>query len=229
MNRMSISMKKVGILGGTFDPPHTGHLIVANIIREELNLDEIWFIPTFDSPHKNTVATNSNHRYEMTKRAIYNNDYFKLIDWELKQSTKSYTIHTMTYFKEQNPKTDFSNIIGEELNLDEIWFIPTFDSPHKNTVATNSNHRYEMTKRAIYNNDYFKLIDWELKQSTKSYTIHTMTYFKEQNPKTDFYFIIGADMVEYLPYWNSIDDLLELVTFVGVNREGYSLESDYPI
>ena len=150
MNRMSISMKKVGILGGTFDPPHTGHLIVANIIREELNLDE-------------------------------------------------------------------------------IWFIPTFDSPHKNTVATNSNHRYEMTKRAIYNNDYFKLIDWELKQSTKSYTIHTMTYFKEQNPKTDFYFIIGADMVEYLPYWNSIDDLLELVTFVGVNREGYSLESDYPI
>src|SRR5690625_5521210 len=83
-----------------------------------------------------------------------------------------------------------------------------------------------MTKRAIYNNDYFKLIDWELKQSTKSYTIHTMTYFKEQNPKTDFYFIIGADMVEYLPYWNSIDDLLELVTFVGVNREGYSLERD---
>src|SRR5699024_10107011 len=142
MNRMSISMKKVGILGGTFDPPHTGHLIVANIIRKELNLDE-------------------------------------------------------------------------------IWFIPTFDSPHKNIVATNNNHHYEMTKRANYNNDYIKLIDWELKQSTKSYTIHTMTYFKEQNPKTDFYFIIGADMVEYLPYWNSIDDLLELVTFVGVNREGY--------
>src|SRR5699024_6853299 len=64
---------------------------------------------------------------------------------------------------------------------------------------------------------------------TKSYTIHTMTYFKEQNPKTDFYFIIGADMVEYLPYWNSIDDHLELVTFVCVNREGYSIERDYPI
>jgi|SRR5699024_1188045 len=143
-------MKKVGILGGTFDPPHTGHLIVANLIREELNLDE-------------------------------------------------------------------------------IWFIPTYDSPHKNSVATKSCDRYEMTKLAIADNKYFKVIDWELKESNKSYTINTMSHFKKENPEIDFYFIIGADMVEYLPKWDSIDSLLKLVTFVGVSRVGYSLESEYPI
>lgn len=143
-------MKRVGVLGGTFDPPHTGHLIVANIIREELNLDEIWFIPTYDSPHKNSIAATS---------------------WQ----------------------------------------------------------RFEMTKVATADNDYFKVIDWELKQSNKSYTINTMKHFKKENPQTEFYFIIGADMVEYLPKWESINSLLKLVTFVGVNREGYSMDSDFPI
>ncbi|WP_419720231.1 nicotinate-nicotinamide nucleotide adenylyltransferase, partial [Oceanobacillus massiliensis] len=51
----------------------------------------------------------------------------------------------------------------------------------------------------------------------------------QKHPDKEFYFIIGADMVEYLPHWNKIDELLYLVNFVGVKRAGYKLHSEYPI
>ena len=56
-----------------------------------------------------------------------------------------------------------------------------------------------------------------------------MKALKEANPDTDYYFIIGGDMVEYLPKWHRIDDLLHLVQFVGIRRPNYPTESTYPI
>lgn len=143
-------MKRVGILGGTFDPPHFGHLIIAEVVRETLDLEEIWFMPANEPPHKQ-------------KAMMAGND------------------------------------------------------------------RINMVNVAIKDNQYFKNIDIELKRTGKSYTLDTMQTLKNKHPDTEFYFIIGADMVEYLPHWHKIEELLKIVTFVGVNREGYGTESPYPV
>jgi nicotinate-nucleotide adenylyltransferase len=143
-------MKRIGILGGTFDPPHIGHLIIAETVRTELQLEEIWFIPTFEPPHKLEATMDAESRIDMLKLALADNNSFIL-----------------------------------------------------NTI--------------------------EVERSGKSYTIDTMKQLKDTFPDNEYYFIIGADMVEYLPKWYRIDELLQLVRFVGVKRVGYSMESPFPI
>lgn len=142
--------KRIGLLGGTFDPPHIGHLIIAEEVRFQLQLDEIWFLPTNEPPHKGVARSNNEHRKQMLSLAIKNNPYF-----------------------------------------------------HINTV--------------------------EYERSGKSYTIDTMHILTERHPNVTFYFIIGADMVEYLPHWKNIDELLDIVQFVGVERRGFTIETTYPI
>lgn len=143
-------MRRIGILGGTFDPPHIGHLIIAEEVRLALDLEEIWFIPTSTPPHKGGTKTASDDRVAMTEIAIKDNPFFKL-----------------------------------------------------NTI--------------------------ELTRTGRSYTIDTIRELKERYPDCAFYFIIGADMVEYLPNWMDIDDLVRLVQFVGVKRTGYELVTHYDI
>lgn len=143
-------MRKIGILGGTFDPPHIGHLIIAEEVRLALELEEVWFIPTYTPPHKDSTKTSVNDRIEMTKLAIASNPYFKI-----------------------------------------------------NTI--------------------------EIERSGKSYTIDTIREFKKNHTDCEFYFIIGADMVEYLPNWQEIDALVKLVQFVGVKRSSYELNTPYDI
>lgn len=143
-------MKRVGILGGTFDPPHLGHLLIAEEAKEQLGLTEIWFIPSFEPPHKRKANTSAKERLEMLQKAVASNDSFKISTVEVDRLGKSYTFDTMD-----------------------------------------------------------RLVT---------------TY-----PDITFYFIIGADMVAYLPKWYRIEDLLQKVNFVGVGRSGYNLETDYPI
>ena len=64
-------MKKIAILGGTFNPPHLGHLIIASEVQAQLNFDEIWFMPNQEPPHKeSTIGVNSAQRLEMVRRAV---------------------------------------------------------------------------------------------------------------------------------------------------------------
>lgn len=143
-------MEQIGILGGTFDPPHIGHLIIAEIVKDSLGLNEVWFIPTNEPPHKETANSSTTDRVNMLNLAIENNESF---------------------------------------------FI--------NTI--------------------------EVDRAGKSYSIDTITELKTKHPDKQFYFIIGADMVDYLPKWYEIERLLNLVTFVGVKRQGYELSSKYKI
>lgn len=69
----------------------------------------------------------------------------------------------------------------------------------------------------------------ELERKGISYTYDTMKLLTEANPDTDYYFIIGADMVEYLPKWHRIDELIEMVQFVGVQRPKYKAGTSYPV
>lgn len=136
-------MTRVGLLGGTFDPPHLGHLKIAEKVLHALALDEIWFIPTYDPPLKNRVATDSSHRKKMLERMLSGDD---------------------------RP---------------------------------------------------FCINDIELRRKEKSYTIHTVKQLKERYPETEFYFIIGGDQVTNLDKWEKINELMELIQFVAIERIGY--------
>lgn len=144
-------MKKVGILGGTFNPPHTGHLVIANEVLNAYGLDEVWFMPNQVPPHK-TVDESISH-----------------------------------------------------------------------------SDRLAMLALAIADNEQFRIEKAELERSGRSYTYETMKILKDMYKETDFHFIIGGDMVEYLPKWHKIDELLKMVKFVGVSRPSYSIETPYDI
>ncbi len=102
---MGRSESKIGILGGTFDPPHIAHLRIAEEARLAFNLKEIWFIPAGLPPHKFSPQTSFENRFRMVQLAIQNNPFFKVLDIE-KTSQPSYTLKTL-----QRLKKDFSNFL----------------------------------------------------------------------------------------------------------------------
>ena len=99
MNRGE-KLYRIGISGGTFDPIHHGHLIVAEEIRETLGLDKIIFIPTGSPPHKKEIAvTDSKHRYNMVCEAIRTNEFFEASRIEIERAGYTYTIDTLKQLK----------------------------------------------------------------------------------------------------------------------------------
>lgn len=135
--------KGLGILGGTFDPIHIGHLRIAEAIYERIALEQIIFIPAFVPPHK----------------------------------------------------------VGQD-------YAP-------------AEHRYAMTELAVKPYTYFTVSDMELRRSGVSYTIDTLRELRQIYPDKELYFIIGADSVAQLHTWNSINEMLQLATFVAAGRPGY--------
>lgn len=138
-----MSEKGLGILGGTFDPIHLGHLHMAEAIYEQIALEQIVFIPAFVPPHK----------------------------------------------------------LGQD-------YAP-------------AEHRFAMTELAVRSYEHFSVSDMELRRSGVSYTIDTLRELHKLYPEKKLYFIIGADSVAQLHTWNSIEEMLELATFVAAGRPGY--------
>ncbi len=119
-------MKKTGLLGGTFDPIHKGHLMLAESALNQLEFDYVILLVSPDPPHKqDKIISPFNKRYEMAKIAV--SDYDKIIvsDYENHLPTPSYTAQTLTHLKEQYPNDKFYFIIGED-SLDNIekWYEP---------------------------------------------------------------------------------------------------------
>lgn len=122
--RPEAGRKRVGILGGTFDPIHVGHLMMAEAVRGEYRLDEILFIPAASPPHKEGQRiTPAAHRYLMTVLATLSNPRFRVSDIEMKRPGPSYTIDTVYELRYQFPQTAFYFIIG----TDVIAEIATWD------------------------------------------------------------------------------------------------------
>lgn len=108
-------MKKIGLFGGTFDPPHFAHFAAAQIALEFLNLDEIWFIPSSNPPHKSKERiTTFNIRKEMLRELIKSNNKFKLKLFESDENKIHYTIDTITQLKSKFPFTEFYFIVGSD-------------------------------------------------------------------------------------------------------------------
>lgn len=144
-------MKRIGILGGTFNPPHIGHFMIANEVYHQMKLDEIWFMPNNIPPHKKQDLT-----------------------------------------------------------------------------VTNEN-RKEMLELICKDVPYFRIETYEMDRNEVSYTVETMRHLTKVSSDVQFYFIIGGDMIEYLPKFKGIEELSSLVQFIGVTREGYETSSPYPI
>lgn len=107
---------KIGILGGTFNPVHIGHLILAEEAREKLGLDKIIFIPTALPPHKdNFNIAPASDRLEMLRLAMEGNKFFAVSDIEIKRGGRSYTIDTIKELKKDNPLDGLYFIIGSDL------------------------------------------------------------------------------------------------------------------
>ena len=114
------NLKKIGILGGTFDPIHTGHLVLADELREKLKLERVIFIPSASPPHKTEHQLSSAaHRFEMTKLALKGNSHFSVSDIELKREGLSYTVETLRKLKELYKDSEIHFLTGSDV-LDEI-------------------------------------------------------------------------------------------------------------
>ena len=107
-------MKKVGIMGGTFDPIHLGHLVIANEALNIYKLDEIIFVPTGNPPHKEGVSASPRDRYLMTALAVVSNDKFTVSDLEINKKDKSYSLETLKRFYRTYPDTEFYFITGTD-------------------------------------------------------------------------------------------------------------------
>ncbi|WP_020615679.1 nicotinate-nucleotide adenylyltransferase [Paenibacillus daejeonensis] len=108
-------MIQVGLMGGTFDPIHYGHLLAAESAREACGLDEIWFIPAATPPLKDHAPhASSEERLEMVYRAIDFQPHFRAMDLELERGGTSYTIDTVKSLRELYPGREFSFIIGAD-------------------------------------------------------------------------------------------------------------------
>ena len=122
--------------------------------------------------------------------------------------------------------------VGHSLSLDQVRFMPDAMPPHvDHKTAIDAKLRLAMIKLAIQDNPLFGIEESELRLGGVSYTYDTMKKMIEQHPTTDYYFIIGGDMVDYLPKWHRIDELVRLPRFhfVGVRRPGAKNESAYPV
>ncbi len=115
---------RIGILGGTFNPLHIGHLIIAEEVYYRHGLSRVVFIPAGIPPHKGTNdLIEARHRYEMAKLAIKGNDHFEVSDVEISREDKSYTIDTIDAHPERYGRDSDPHLI---IGMDTVSELPTW-------------------------------------------------------------------------------------------------------
>jgi nicotinate-nucleotide adenylyltransferase len=114
---------KIGIFGGSFDPPHIGHINAAKKAKETLSLDRVIVVPAYVSPFKTgRKATLAEHRLKMAELA-FNKPFSDISDYEILKGGVSYTIETVTHFKDFYPDSVFTLILGTDAFLGfDKWY-----------------------------------------------------------------------------------------------------------
>ncbi|NLJ90096.1 MAG: nicotinate-nucleotide adenylyltransferase [Clostridiales bacterium] len=121
-------MRKIGIMGGTFDPIHNAHLVLAECSYEQFGLDIVWFMPSKNPPHKNEKKIESKeHRSNMIKVGIEDNSHFEFSDFELRRQGLTYTVDTLTMLNDMYKDTTFYFIMGE----DSLFSLETWKNPEQ--------------------------------------------------------------------------------------------------
>lgn len=121
-----MAKKKIGILGGTFNPIHNGHLMLAKEAYEQHNLDKVWIMVSPNPPHKaGTTIVDVTHRNNMVKVAIEPYGFMELSDYEQRREGYIYTAETLTLLKKDYPENEYYFIIGgDSLENIEKWYHP---------------------------------------------------------------------------------------------------------
>lgn len=119
-------MSRIGIMGGTFDPIHNGHLNIASAAKSEYHLDQVIFLTSGNPPHKtDKKILDAKIRHIMVKRAINGIPGFSASDWEVNRTEYSYTVNTLLHFHEVFPNDELFFIIGGDSARDfSTWFRP---------------------------------------------------------------------------------------------------------
>ncbi len=116
--------RKIGIFGGTFDPIHYGHLTIGQLALEVCQLDELYFVPAGNPPHKAFQhVTEAMHRFTMVKMAVSSHPQFRVCDYEIKRKNPSYSMHLLTNFREKFPEDELYLVMGADSFLElELWY-----------------------------------------------------------------------------------------------------------
>ena len=151
-DRRTDPLRRVGILGGTFDPIHYGHLFIAEEARVRIPLERVLFVPAAQPPHKarTTITAPEHHRLRMVDRAIASNPYFEVSMVDIDRPGPHYSVDMLPLLQEEyGPQTMFYFIMG----LDSLSEIPTWYKPARLLelchLAVASREGYDADLRAL--------------------------------------------------------------------------------
>ena len=121
-------MRKVGIMGGTFDPIHIGHLILGENAYLQFGLDKVVFMPSGNPPHKKDRDGGTDlQRMDMVKLAIASNTHFEISDIEMNEDGYTYTYRTLERLVKEHPDTEYYFIIG----ADSLFYFDSWKNPQR--------------------------------------------------------------------------------------------------
>lgn len=134
---MDLNKKRIGIFGGTFNPIHYGHLIIAENACYQYDLEKVIFLPTGHSPHKPFMGEDMNiHRCRMVEAAIADNPKFSISYREVRNTSVNYTYKTLEGMRQEYPDTDLYFILGADSLFDfELWRHPELICKYATVLA----------------------------------------------------------------------------------------------
>lgn len=191
-------MIKVGIMGGTFDPIHIGHLILAMEAINYKNFDEVWFIPTGNPNFKQDKnVTDKQKRFEMVKIATQDNKKFNVCDYEINKNGVTYSWETMKYLRE-NYDYDFYFIMGE----DSLMSVETWENAEdflKNTKILACIRRQEEMSKLDVKIDDLKSKGYFVEKIPTSFIDISSTKIREKvQTNQDFRYFVPNQVFEYI-------------------------------
>lgn len=191
-------MIKVGIMGGTFDPIHIGHLILAMEAINYKNLDEVWFIPTGNPNFKQDKnVTDKQKRFEMVKIATQDDKKFNVCDYEINKNGVTYSWETMKYLRE-NYDYDFYFIMGE----DSLMSVETWENAEdflKNTKILACIRRQEENSKLDVKIDDLKSKGYFVEKIPTSFIDISSTKIREKvQTNQDFRYFVPNQVFEYI-------------------------------
>lgn len=175
-------MKKIGLFGGTFDPPHKGHIALAKATLLNFSLDKIIFIPAGNPPHKTQKrVSDKTHRFEMVKMAIKGEPNFSISDFDIKNERPNYSYLTIEHFKNEYPDDEIFFIVGADSyrdfpkwkNYPDILSLSTFIVLNRNDADLGEYFKKYCEiypeHKALFSDDFsFALSSTELREKIKS-------------------------------------------------------------
>ena len=204
-------MKNIGIMGGTFNPIHIGHIEIARAAYEQYQLDEIWFMPNHIPAYKsNEGIVSCEHRLNMISLAIKDYDYFKLSDLEITREGKTYSYQTFTLLKQQYPDIKFYFIMGaDSLFYFDKWIHPEIILENTDVlVASRNNNGIEQINERIsiledmYPESHFYVIKCDNTDCSSSELRNHLHLINENNEENDAALFvkqyIPASVYEYI-------------------------------